>query len=272
MSLTAQFYAGDTDKLWKTYVGSGSHTGTPVNGDEVAVWQDEATPSSRNVILSWPSASSQSPNWRSPGSMLLPCLEWSNLDVLNSYTNTGATVLWSSLVSVGAKTVIVAIRPTASATNNANIYDNSAIFSDTSSYLGLHMKTSGGVHSLYGYNWDGNADATAGVTVSLNTDYVVMYRHGSGTLTLSVLSGAGGATRTDQSVATGNTSVLDRQMRVGCSWTTHYWSGCIGEMYFDNTDLGSTNTPLSNIVGRWLPSASSSISPIANHYQRMMAG
>lgn len=272
MSLTAQFFAGDTDKLWTNVHGGGlgTHTGTPSNGSHLGAWQDEATPSTRNV--SWQQLNSQTasrPTFATPGAMLLPSVLFDGSeDGFNLSPNNGMGDLAASdFLSVSAKTIVGSFRMTAAATDNATIYRNSTIVADKGGYFGVFAKTSGGVHSLYAYNWDGNSDVTSGLTFSLNTDYVFLLRHNGSTLYLSLLSGAGGATRADASVASGSTTTLNDGMRLGRSGWTEYFTGAIGELYFDNTDLGSTNTPLTDIVGRWLPAASPSI----NASQRMIS-
>lgn len=258
MSLTAQFYAGDTDKLWVNANGGGIgiHTVTPSNGSLVGVWQDEATPATRNVVLGRTNDSTR-PSYSTPGSMLLPSISLDGTDDhLSTYSNTVMVpVTAASLVGASAKTIVGSFRMAGAATNNANIYQNSALICDESAYFGVHAKSNGGTHEVFGYNWDGSADTTAAISISLNTDYVFMLRHDGTTLTLSILSGSGGSTRTNQSVSSGATVSLLSPMRVGRSYQTHCFNGYVGEIYIDNTDLGSTNTPLSDIVGRWLPAS-----------------
>lgn len=260
MSLTAQFYAGDVDKLWTTFDAGGNHTGVPVNGSKLAVWQDEETPSTKSLI--WYTTNSSNPlAYRTPGLMRLPSIEFNGTsDSFIMALNTGTPYrTLSNILANNGKTIIMAVRFNASGTNSANIYDNSALFSDSSGgYFGIHFKTVAGVHSVHAYNWDGNSDSCS-VNVSLDTDYIVMVRHNGTTLNLSVLSGTGGGTRSDNSVASGNTSVMTGNPRIGINKSTARWPGYIGEVYFDNTDLGSTNSPLSDIVGRWLPAASVSL-------------
>ena len=255
MSLTAHFYAGDTDKLWTAYSGGGTHTGVPTNGSTVVVWQDEATTGARNLALHTTGTGFSPPNFRTPGSMRNSSLEFNGTNHgYMLYNNViGSLLPLSTLLANNGKTIIMAVRFTISGTNSASIWDNAALLADASDgYIGIHFKTVSGVHSLIAYNWDGNAD-TCSINVSLDTDYIIMVRHDGTTLNLSVLSGNDGGTRSDASVASGNTSAMTGSVRIARNRNTIKWGGIIGEMYFDNTDLGSTNTPLSDIISRWLP-------------------
>ena len=101
MSLTAQFYAGDTDKLWTNPITGGTHTGTPTNGGLVGIWQDEATPATRNIIWSGGAgATSLHPSFATPGSMLLPCLSFDGGDrYLLSNNSLAVNQALSALVS-----------------------------------------------------------------------------------------------------------------------------------------------------------------------------
>ncbi len=253
MSLTAQFYAGDADKLWTNPVDGGSHTGTPINNGLVGVWQDEATPTTRNFIFDGSTNTASQPHWKSPSSMQLPSLDFDGTDSMLLFNNSrGSQQSISSLFGASAKTIIMAIIISAGGTNNANIYDNTGIFSDSSAYFGIHLKTVTSTHTLYAYNWDGNADSV-GVQVSLNTPYIIMLRHNGTTLNLSVLSTAGGASRSDGSVASGPTSNVTGFGKLATNYQTSLFTGQIGEIYFDNTDLGNTNSVLTDFVSRWLP-------------------
>ena len=255
MSLTAQFYAGDTDKLWTAYSAGGTHTGVPTNGSTVVVWQDEATTGARNLALHTTGTGFSPPNFRTPGSMKLPSLEFNGTtQSYQLYNNVITTaVALSGILANNGKTIIMAVRFNVAGTNSASIWENAALFADDpNGYMGIHFKTVSGVHSLIAYNWDGNAD-TCSINVSLDTNYIIMVRHDGTTLNLSVLSGNDGGTRSNASVASGNTSAMTGSVRVARNRNTARWGGIIGEMYFDNTDLGSTNTPLSDIVSRWLP-------------------
>lgn len=262
MSLTAHFFAGDTDKLWKTVVNPPPHTGVPANGDLVEAWQDEATPATRDLMWRYGNLpATTAPTFADPGSMLLPSLVFDGTsDFLRLLSNTESSKYTSDLLAAGGKTIIAALRMTATATNNANMYYNTSLVADAGGYVGIHFKTISGTTYIYGYNWDGNADSTTGIALTLNTDYVVMLRHDGVNLRLSLLSGDGGATRVDESTASGNTTNVGALVYLAnTNLNGVLWGGILGEMYFDNTDLGSTNTPLTDIVGRWLPAASGGV-------------
>lgn len=258
MSLTAHFFAGDTDKLFTNANGGGIgvHTGTPSNGSAVNVWQDEATPATRDVIL-YRSGPTTAPTFASPGTMLLPSLTFDGSDdgIASYGNNTMVPKAMSSLLGAGAKTVLMAFRMTAAATNNANVYQNSTLICDEGAYFGLHLKSNGGTHELFAYNYDGNIDVTTSIAISLNTDYVVLFRHDGTNINLSLLSGTAGGTRVDRTMASGATQVTTSILRVGRSYQTHCYTGAVGEVYLDNSDLGSSPSILTDIVGRWLPAA-----------------
>lgn len=247
MSLKAHFYAGDADKLFKVLVSGGPHTGTPTNGEGINVWQDEDTPATKDMAMA---VVVNAPVWRSPGAMLLPSVDFADSAVnVKNYAATSNKAL-SDVITNSACTVIMAIRAEATGTNNANTYDNTGLFSDSGGYIGIHQKQ----NTLIAYNWDGNEDATTAISISLDTDYVIMMRHAGGTLYFSVLSGAGGATRSDQSVASGNTDDMTGVPYIGQSWNgSPRFAGCIGEVAIYDTDEGSTNSMLTDMVGRWLP-------------------
>lgn len=251
MALTAHLYAGDSDKLWKTYVGSGTHTGTPVDGELVAVWQDEATPGTRDVApMDDPSGK---PTWRSPGVMLLPSLDFDGTDdFFGFWNNVGNTrINIGSLVSASAGSVIFAFRLQGDASNNANIWTNTALLCDSSGYMGIHFKTITGTTYVYGYNYDGSEDVTTGIAVSPNTDYVVYLRHAGGTLYLYLYSSR--TSSSSESVASGNQSGgASATLGKGAGAAT-YFNGCVGEAYIDNADLDVSPAILTTILERWFP-------------------
>ncbi len=250
----AWFYAGDTSHLWTNPVDGGSHTGTPTDSGLVGVWQDKYTPGGHSLAFSGSAgATANQPHWFSSTGMYLPSLYFDGGDSLNAINNTLSTYQpLSAFVGAANKTIIFALRLTAAGTNSANIYDNTGILSDSGGYFGLHLKTVSGTHTLYAYNWDGNADS-AGVTVSLDTDYVVMIRHNGSSLSLSVLSGALGVTRSDANTSSGATSNVTGTLRLAKNYASAMWTGYIGEIYLSNCCLSSTNAVLTDFVSRWLP-------------------
>lgn len=252
MSLTSNFYAGVNTRVWTNI----ARLINPSDTNDATVWDDEATPATRDMTF-FNSNATLAPKYSNPGAMLLPSIQFngSNQFLLGvNYTSASSKTL-SNIFANNGKTIIIAFQMTGNATNNGTVYQNSSLLSESGAYFGLFAKSSAGVHTLYAYNWDGNADSNSGITFSLNTTYVVMVRHDGTTLNISLLSGVGGSTRTDQSAASGNTSTMTGTLRMGRSYQAHYFTGLIGEVYTDNTDLGSTNTPLSNMVTRWLGSS-----------------
>lgn len=242
-----RFYAGDTDHLYKTVVSGGSHTGTPVNGDRVEVWQDETG----TDIFTWFSSSGASPDYRSPGDMVHPSLDFTGngVDAYNNAVSSERAV--SYFVAVGGKTISGAIRITGNGSNTGTPWTESAIFHDgASGYFQISHITIAGVHTLVGYSYSGgSAKVTTGITVSLNTDYVFELRHDGTTLRLKVYSGAGGATSSTQSVSAGNTDNLGGRAQI-----SRAFNGLIGEIRFDNSDLGDGNSMTSDLITTWLPS------------------
>jgi hypothetical protein len=88
--------------------------------------------------------------------------------------------------------------------NSVNIYDNDPIFSDTDDDVGIHIKTG----SVFGFNWSGGANTTAGVAISTGTIYVVEWWHTGGVLSFRV---NGGTTNTVSS----GTGVTLGTLRIG---------------------------------------------------------
>lgn len=249
MSLKARFFGGDADKLFRNAVSGGPHTTTPTDNQAITIWQDEDTPATKDFL--W--FHQGSILWRSPGAMLLPSVEfqYDGIGTLRNYAYTTDKAL-SDVISASACTVIMAIRPYATGTNESTPSYNTPLFSDEGGKFGIHQQ----LNTLYAHNYDGNSDATPAINISLNTDYIVMARHSGGTLYFSVLSGAGGATRSDQSVASGNTSNLTSKVYVGrgiVGASSYRFAGYIGEVAIFDSDEGATNSMLTDMVGRWLP-------------------
>lgn len=130
----------------------------------------------------------------------------------------------SNLISNSAGYVIATVLIDAVANNAANVYQNNAIFSDSGGFVGIFAKNvSGTTPTFFAYNWDGNADSDSGSAFSLATAYVLTWRHESGTLYLSVNGG------TETTVASGNTSTMTGNLRLGAQGAGTFLDGKIFE-------------------------------------------
>lgn len=258
MATTARFRADSTSYVFTSWNNPPPHTGTPSDGSSIQVVQDDATPSTRSEILTYTGGTGNTPTWKSPGAMALPSALFDGTnDYLIGYQYSGiGTRAISQYFASNGKTLIIAARLTASATNNATIYQNTALMSDGGAYMGIHFKTISGTTYAYGYNYDGSADVTTGIAVNLDQDYIFELRHGTGPnrITLTVVTGAGGSSSTSQFTTSGSTSAMTGTFTIGKSYQTHYHTGYVGEIRCDNTDLGASSSERSAMITSWLPS------------------
>lgn len=232
IGITGHWDASDTSSIFTT--GGNPPSGTPVNGSEVQEWIDD---DGKDNAWWYFNATGDSPNWRSPGEMVLPSLEFNGTsDEMQIYNIAGVTSrTFDTFFSATAYTTFVSFRIQSDCSNNATIYNNDAIFADTAGYFGLFCKTNAGVTSVTAYNYDTNED-TVSINISQDTDYVAMMRHQGGNLYLSLNNGA------ESSVASGVTGSLAGAMILGRSGflATNYTPLIVGEVLFYDTALSGT--------------------------------
>lgn len=73
--------------------------------------------------------------------------------------------------------------------NDATIYLNHRLFTDSLADCGIMLKTASG-NTVAGYNWDGNADAAPITGISTATPYVFCWKHTGGNVSISVNGGS----------------------------------------------------------------------------------
>ena len=169
--------ASDADKLYTTYSPCNTN---PSDGQSVICWDDE---DAADVRLN---GGSHQPTYKTSGinglgSVTFPATKF--FSVQNDAFS--ANLTFDYIASASAFTIFIAFRITSDCTNNGTIYGNSGFMADGGGYFAIVCKTSGGTTSVHAYNWDGST-TTVSVNVSQNTDYVLMVRHASGNLYISV--------------------------------------------------------------------------------------
>lgn len=260
MAETAHFDSSDTDKIYTTYSGAGSHSGTPSNGSAVQVWQDEQTPSTRDLALIYPVSTTTSPLWRNPGNLILPSLDWESGDVLELFNNAGsADRNLFDLVANNAKSIFLTIRVEGTATNVTNIWQNTAVLCDSLGYFGIHLKTIAGITYLIVYNFDTGVDVSGSFPLTLDTTYVIEIRHDGSLIYVHLYTA-----NTPGSPAAVNTFVTGTTGGNGQVQAGRDYLGVISELVTHNTDLGDESTPLTDMLDKWFLSS--------NTYDEVMSG
>jgi hypothetical protein len=122
-----------------------------------------------------------------------------------TYLTSGGSDPLSDFISNSAGYVIISFIGTTIDANQANVWSNEGLIADTLGFFGLFLKTGDALHV---YNWDGGSDTTS-TAVTETTTYVAEWRHDGGTLYLR-LNGS-----TEVSVASGNTSTMTGNLRIG---------------------------------------------------------
>lgn len=264
------------NNYYRTYVNGGPNTGTPTNGQPVQVWDDEGS----NDFEFATSTDSPAATLEDPGSMAAPALLADGSNDTYSFINGAGTVNRYSGDLFGtfptAWTIDVAFQLVACSTNNANSYDNACIYSDEGGYIHIFVKNASGVYSIGAANYDDNFDVVTPMTISLNTTYVIRARKTTTQLFLYLFSGAGGVTQNSGSVTSGNThsghngQYLHPFRNYNAA---QFFNGRVGEMWFYNSDEGSSSANLTTMINRWLPATASGIlmPPARRIYQSLMA-
>lgn len=277
-NLTFHSDASVNTDVWENFqAGTPFHNTPATDGIRPSVWDDV-----EHGAFSWIYTSfNNRPFYRTVTPlMLLPCIEFipAQISQYKLWSNAGNPARpMSDIFAVGAKTVLFSIYVAAIATNAANVWDNSALLSDTGSQFGIHFRDNGsatadanGVSSQYkiiAYNWDGNADSVE-LSIALSTSYVGVIRHDGTNLYLSLNGGA------EVSVASGNTSDLSAVVKLGVSTNNSYYSGRVGEIAFYNAAL--TGTDLSDattyFTSKWAPSAVAAVAAFKSYLAFWMGG
>jgi hypothetical protein len=244
--LTAHFDASSAADLYTTFVSGGPHTGTPVDGSAVAVWDHAA---GANLIFKQES-SNPLPIWRASTPLLpLPCVDFdfpvSVHQRLALTNNAGTAQPLSAVISSSAFTLLISFYAE-TITSAANSYTAHALIGDILGYWGAFLSLVGGVPKVLAYNYDGTQDYVR-LDCSAGASHVLMMRHQSGTLYASLDGGA------ESSVASGNTSNVTGNVHLGIALSAGLY-GRLGEVALYNTALTGTDLTdaVSYFTSKWL--------------------
>ena len=222
MAQTLDLVASDNDRLWTDT----TETAHPSDGGVVGRWESEQGPGTYNF-----DETTNKPLWRNPGSVLL--LPHVDFDGANDKLTSETAI--STFISASAFDILVAFIADDTSSNNAGTYNNDALVSDASGFMGVHIQNG----NVRAYNWDGNDDSV-GVPITAGNAYVVRARHSGGSLFVSVNGGA------ESSVVSGNTTTLTAVLRLGLGLSSTFLDGKIGRVVVANTgdELGSLYTQM----------------------------
>lgn len=241
-NLTFHADASVVTDLW-TVDSAGVFSAHPADTAAVNYWDD----AEHGAYMLHASDSGTEPTWRSGTPLMVkPCLAFDGTDDHYSFRtdDDNSSVLLSSLISASAFTLFASIYVAGVSTNNANVEDNAALFTNDGQYWGVHFKHPSG-YKIELYNYDGSRRVVE-LDISLNTSYVVMFRHESGTLYGSLNGGA------ETSTASGDTASLTGPARMGLA--SPAFNGRVGEVAIYNAALtgGTLSAALSYFTSKWL--------------------
>lgn len=257
--LTLHLRADRTNNLFTTYNASGVHSGVPVDGSAVQVWDDEGDGVS-DVIARF--ASTSEPLYRTATPLMFrSCLDFDGIDnVLYTKNQTGInTKALSSFIANNAFTVAISIYPEVIDSSQASIWNNDGVIADAGAFWGLFLKDESGTKKVYGFNQGGSANSI-GATINTGHSWVIIFRHDSGNIKLTTIDESLVETNPTD-VASGNTTSLTNEVRIGRNWSgsvDNWYDGLIGEIAIYNVSVtGSDFTDLKNyFIAQWLtPSA-----------------
>jgi len=239
-NLTCHIDPSTNAKLFKTYVSGGPNTGTPVNGDQVKAIVDES-------IAQQFLGDTIAPTWMSTTpSLRLPCLDFDSNDKALLCGTTGTEVPISALFPNNAFTILVAVYINAITAGSGTVYNNNCVFADNAGYMGLFFGNDGSGNKISVYNYDGSVDR-ADKTTTVNTQYVVMIRHESGNIYISLNGGA------ETSAASGNTASLAGTFGIGQAYGSQF-DGQIGELAVYSVALSGAllSNAITYFTDKWL--------------------
>lgn len=247
-NLTLHLDASDDDNLFTTFDGSGVHTGTPIDGSSVQVWDDEGD-GIADVILA-ANNTSQSPIYQVTTPLMLhPCLRFTDAPYLMlSATQTySANRAASDFMTVNAFTMLVACYPESITLNEAASYNNHFLVGEAGNLAGISFKNVSGQRKALFHNWDGNDDSIE-FDINENTSYVFMFRHESGNIYASVNGGS------ESSAPSGSTTALSSALGIG---QYPYYTGRIGEIAIYNAALSGADLSdaIQYFTDKWLAAA-----------------
>lgn len=240
--LTLHCRADRTNQLFTTYSSSGTHTGTPNDGDAVQVWDDEGD-GIADVCLAYEDVGTE-PNYRS-GTPLMKhsCLDFDgSSDRLGSYNQTAlAARPLSDFFADNAKTVAIAFWAEAITSTSSTIGDSHRLLTDLGTGgagddFGLTLYDSSGTKKIQAFNFP-SAYNIAELTVTTGHTWIAIVTHDGVNLSIVLIDEAGA--ETSASVASGNTNNVAMttcriQLGMGIPGTAGFYNGRIGELALYN--------------------------------------
>lgn len=157
--------------------------------------------------------------------------------------------------STTAYTAFVVVTPNTIGTAAAAYYDNDAVWTEQNgnAALAFHSTTP----TVLAGNWDGSADSVS-KTVAAGTSYVVMVRHESSNLYISIDGGA------ESSVASGTTaSGANFKLQLGANYANAAFADItIGELFIYNVALTTSEISALNdyLRNKWIAAAATNAS------------
>lgn len=242
---TGHFDASDTDNIFTT--AGEPPSGAPADGNDVQQWEDES------LTLWW--SGTAAPNYRTTSGLLLPALDFNgSTDLLELRTTGSAARTLDQFFAVGAKSILIVLRLDENcdgADDNEPWLNDTIINDGTQQLWGIHCWIDTGQNKLQLYNWDGNGDIVT-LNVSINTNYVVGFRHDGTNLHGSLNCGS------ETTALSGNTTALTGAMVIGAAINNSlHWSGRIGEIKTWDTSNAGGNfaTECAALHSKWVVAA-----------------
>jgi hypothetical protein len=250
---TARFLASTNANLYDTL--GPPYSGLANNGQNVWVWENTLQPTTNLVWLGGAGGNGDlytTSGISGLGSLIVNSLSWYSLNLASE----AAAQPWSTLITNTAFTIYAAFEVTGNCSNASPQYENSALLGDSAGgYVAISCITNTGITTINGQGYDTSFRYTANQVITQNVPHVVMIRHDSGNLVLSIDCGS------ESSTAYGNTGTLTSIPYILRNYSSsNYWPGEIGEVIFYNTALNSSDrsTTCTYMHNTWSNAASSS--------------
>lgn len=250
--LTAHCKADDTSYLFKTYVNTGIHTGTPsANNDIIEVWDNVAGIADQAWMFSANVATY--PRYKPAANSLMKyaCLSFDGRRIHAYNQNGTAQKFISSFFTNSDFTIMAAFYPQAIVSTAANAYQGEPLIADFGNVMGLFMRDISGVKKISGYNNDNTLDEIH-LNITTGKTYIVTFQHYGGNLRMSLIDET--HTKTSATpVASGNSWNMGNQLAIGNTGGI-FGNFLMGEFAVWNTGLtGSDLTDSETYFSRWLP-------------------
>ena len=245
-SLTAHFDASTTTDLFKTFVSGGPHTGVPVDGDSIVVW-DHAERSNR-IFKKYTTI--PEPVWRATTPLMaLPCLDF-NAQALRLMDNANNALTLNNLITPSTYTLLIAFYAEAiTSSPGATIRNGHALIGDDFQEFGAFLHLSSGVPKVSAYNWPSTSHYVT-LDCTVGAAHVLMMRHQGGVLYASIDGGA------ESSIASGDTpDVASSQPWLGGQTGGASLNGRIGELaiYYNALTGAELTAAIDYFIDKWIP-------------------